>query len=77
MSAGAVSSDPRFPIGKFRRVETLSAAERDQLIEDIAEAPRASSGGGFRTFGGTDGYSLSRWRVDGATGDSSCSRTVI
>ena len=39
MSTGAVSSDPRFPVGKFPRVVSLSEAERSQFIGDIAAAP--------------------------------------
>jgi hypothetical protein len=39
MSTGAAGSDPRFPIGKFPRVETLSEAERNEFIGDIAAAP--------------------------------------
>jgi uncharacterized damage-inducible protein DinB len=34
-----MSSDPRYPIGKFERRDQLTAAERRSLIEQIAAAP--------------------------------------
>jgi uncharacterized damage-inducible protein DinB len=34
-----VTSDPRYPIGKFNRVTSLTAAERATCIEQVAAAP--------------------------------------
>lgn len=35
-----MNTDPRYPIGKFSRVDTLSAAERAAAVDAIAELPR-------------------------------------
>lgn len=35
-----MNTDPRYPIGKFSRVETLSPAERAAAIDAIAELPQ-------------------------------------
>jgi hypothetical protein len=34
-----MATDLRFPIGKFQRPESISADQRDQFIDQIAEAP--------------------------------------
>jgi uncharacterized damage-inducible protein DinB len=34
-----VTNDPRYPIGKFNRVKSLTAAERATCIEQVAAAP--------------------------------------
>ena len=34
-----MSSDPRYPIGPFQRRDELTAAERQSMLEDIADTP--------------------------------------
>ncbi|HWE52875.1 MAG TPA: putative metal-dependent hydrolase [Bryobacteraceae bacterium] len=39
MSTGAVGTDPRYPVGRFPKVENLTEAERNSFIGEIAAAP--------------------------------------
>ena len=57
--------DPRFPIGKFQRPGELSTAERNQLIDQIDEAPSAlrAAVDGFSTEQFKTPYREGGWTV--------------